>query len=134
MIVKQMSEKKEPGGLYTAGYHGTSVEQAMRIVEIGFDTTASSVVFSPTDDMWAAAHRAIRASVGQREFAVVEATFPSVPVVHTLDGEQLILPPEILADVEVVRIMAWQMQANSGIPPRQLFPEHLREFREWWLD
>ncbi|MGB4761881.1 MAG: hypothetical protein WBP12_00825 [Candidatus Saccharimonas sp.] len=118
-----MSEKKDSGGLYTAGYHGTSVQQAMRIVESGFEPTAGGVVFVPMDDMWQAAHRAVTESTGELEFALVAATFPKTPLTYNKDfNPEITIPPELVNQIYIVRVIAWQMRRNSGIPPRLLYP------------
>lgn len=129
-----MSEKKEPGGLYTAGYHGTSVEHAMQIAQSGFDATEGAVVFLPEWNLRAAIHQGIRESIGMPEFAIVYARFPATSLTDGVEHAELIITPKLVEEITIVRAMAWQMRRNAGIPPRPLYDHEPYIPTAWWAD
>ena len=129
-----MSEKKEPGGLYTAGYHGTSVEHAMRIAQSGYDATEGAVVFLPEYNLRGAIHQGVKESVGMPEFAIVFARFPATALTEGVEHAELVIPHDLLGGITIVRAMAWQMRRNAGIPPRPLYDREPYSPPVWWTN
>lgn len=128
-----MSKSIKPGDKCITGYHGTSLTEAKQVLKEGF-APDKEIQFFPIDST-----RTVRMigrfaaiEAGDAEYVLIEAQFPEVLVTEGIEDDYVMIPSDAIKDIEIKSVTAWQMRANAGIPPRQLYPFIAADFAERW--
>ena len=109
--------------LHFWGYHGTSIENARRILDMGFSFYNDDVFFAPSDNLSFAKSHGKRRAVEHADssFGVVQALFPGHELELGLDGDQIHIPREEVERIKVIGFMAYNL--SGGLIERVGFPE-----------
>lgn len=98
--------------LHMGGYHGTDVQSAERIVEVGFQRNGGDVYFAPLDNIYfAQTHGERRArDRGESQYAIIQAMFPGKKLEFGMGGDQIRVPVAEIGRISVVGLRIYDLE------------------------
>ena len=110
----------ELGKLQFAGYHGTSIGNARVIEQNGFRGDSGPICFAPLDNLgFAQVHGRRRAEeLGDSEYGIVMASFPSRKLEFGMGGDQINVPAAEVGSIVVRNVLVFQTRPSGLMAPR----------------
>jgi hypothetical protein len=103
--------------MLSAGYHGTSLTLARRILDEGFCIGRGSICFAT--DVSAAQHWGLARATecDEAQIGVLVATFPARPIKEGLLGPQVEVPARNIGDIVVSGLLVFDAQPSGLAVP-----------------